>query len=355
MRVYGLDFTSSPKKGKPLTLAICTLDGDSLCVEAFYELGGKATSPLEEYGAWLRGEGRWKGEHTWVAGLDFPFGMPLAAVCRFGWGRDTVETSWEGYIRQVYKMHGSSVSFAAAIKEWVYPNQVSEAGNPIKVQFKRLTDQVAHSHSPMKVSDNPYPGAMFYQGCRALLKAGIRVPPLRNSGCQDKIAVEAYPRLVAQRFFPAQHAFAELVATKKAAVEERKATPKEDAETRKALRARITELSAKAKLSLRYKEAGNDPIAAGNRSLILEGLAESDNPFGIRLSFSDPAQREACVRDRKADRLDSVLCAVQAAWAYGLRGSGFGVPTFDENGLLVRQVALEGWIVDPALLGELGH
>jgi hypothetical protein len=353
MRVYGLDFTSSPKKGKPLTLAICTLDGSSLCVEDLCELGDKVTPPFADYGAWVKGEGRWKGEHTWVAGIDFPFGMPLAAVCRFGWGKDSAETSWEGYVRQLYKQHDSFSKFVTAIEEWDYPNEVSEAGNRIKVQFKRLTDQVAHAQSPMKVSDNPYPGAMFYQGCRALLESGINVPPLRNSRCHDKIVVEAYPRLVVQRFLPAQPAFAELVASKKAVAEEISATPKDEEDTRKALKARLDELSAKAKLSLRYKEAGKDPIVAGNRGLILEGLAKDDNPYGIRLSFSDPAQWKECFRDQKADRLDSVLCAVQAAWAYGLRGSSLGVPALDKNGLLVRQVALEGWIVDPALLGGL--
>ncbi len=233
MRVYGLDFTSSPKAGKSLTLAICELDGDCLYIEGLRELGDKGIHPLEDYGAWLRGEGRWKGEDAWVAGIEliFRFGLPLAAVCRFGWGRDSIETSWEGYVRQLYEWHGSFANFDAAIKEWVYPNEVSDAGNPIKVQFKRLTDQVAHSQSPMKVSDNPHPGAMFYRGCKALLEAGIRVPPLRNCGCLAKIAVEAYPRLVAQRFFPSQPAFAELVTRRKVVVEQRKRTPKEEAST----------------------------------------------------------------------------------------------------------------------------
>jgi hypothetical protein len=355
MIVYGLDFTSSPTKSKPLTLAKCTLDGTSLCVKEFCQLGDGGSAPLADYRAWLTGEGRWKDEKTWIAGIDFPFGMPLAAVCRFGWGKDSPETSWEDYVRLLFKQHGSFADFVAFIEGWVYPNEVSEAGNPIKVQFKRLTDQVAHSHSPMKVSDNPFPGAMFYRGCKALLESGIWVPPLRNSGHREKIAVEAYPRLVAQRFFPAQPAFAQLIASKKSTLEERKATPKEDAATRKALEAKITELSARAKLSLRYKEAGNEPIAADNRRLILDGLTKRGNPYGVRLSFSDDAQRERCVRDQKADCLDSVLCAVQAAWAYGLRDSGFGIPALDEKGLLVRQVALEGWIVDPALLNVLSR
>ena len=48
------------------------------------------------------------------------------------------------------------------------------------------------------------------------------------------------------------------------------------------------------------------------------------------------------VRDPAADALDSVLCAVQAAWAYSRREEDWGIPPeCDPN---------EGWILDPALL-----
>jgi hypothetical protein len=46
--------------------------------------------------------------------------------------------------------------------------------------------------------------------------------------------------------------------------------------------------------------------------------------------------------DPSADALDSLLCAVQASWAFGKRDDGWGVPPeCDPN---------EGWILDPALL-----
>jgi hypothetical protein len=58
-----------------------------------------------------------------------------------------------------------------------------------------------------------------------------------------------------------------------------------------------------------------------------------DSPWGEEFA-SDPS----------ADALDSLLCAVQAAWAYREREEGYGVPQeCDPN---------EGWIVDPALLAE---
>jgi hypothetical protein len=51
------------------------------------------------------------------------------------------------------------------------------------------------------------------------------------------------------------------------------------------------------------------------------------------------AQREAVVDDASGDRLDAVLCLLQAAWALNQHQQGhprYGLPAFDP---------LEGWIV----------
>jgi predicted RNase H-like nuclease len=58
----------------------------------------------------------------------------------------------------------------------------------------------------------------------------------------------------------------------------------------------------------------------------------------------DEGWRERFVREPAADTLDSLLCAVQAAWAYTRRETDYGIP--DECD------PLEGWILDPALLRE---
>ena len=44
-----------------------------------------------------------------------------------------------------------------------------------------------------------------------------------------------------------------------------------------------------------------------------------------------------CVEDPTGDRLDAVLCLVQAAWAWQRRDSGFGLPDGIDP--------VEGWIV----------
>ena len=58
----------------------------------------------------------------------------------------------------------------------------------------------------------------------------------------------------------------------------------------------------------------------------------------------DALWREEFVSDPSADALDSLLCAVQAAWAYEKRYEGYGVPPECDPD--------EGLILDPALLAE---
>jgi hypothetical protein len=359
MRVYGLDFTSSPQKDKPLTLAICYLENHQLLVENFHEFGSDGTKPLECYANWLEGQGeKWQSDKTWVAGLDFPFGMPVAAIARFGWGNLSDVTNWERYVRRLFSNHKSLTAFKADIKEWSYPNEMSETGNPIKIQPKRLTDQIARSQSPIKVTDNPYPGAMFYQGCKALLDSEVYIPRLRDKATDAeyrKIVVEAYPRLVAQKFIPINPDFSELVAKKTDLITEKKRTDKAEAETKKNLTKEIKTLSARAKIALRYKEAGTNEVVQGNRKKIIDELEKPDNPYQVRLSFKTEKQKTDCINDPKADLLDSVLCAVQAAWSYGMRENGFGIPRFEQHDLIRQQVALEGWIVDPAMMNVLGE
>jgi hypothetical protein len=55
---------------------------------------------------------------------------------------------------------------------------------------------------------------------------------------------------------------------------------------------------------------------------------------------------DCCIADGKGDLLDSIFCAVQAAWAYK---NGFGATNFTVAALQ-KTVALEGWIADPLML-----
>lgn len=64
MRIYGIDFTSRPRRGKPITCLHGQLDGDRL-------IAGQLAcwSDFEPFEAFLNHPG------PWIAGLDFPFGQ----------------------------------------------------------------------------------------------------------------------------------------------------------------------------------------------------------------------------------------------------------------------------------------
>ncbi len=85
------------------------------------------------------------------------------------------------------------------------------------------------------------------------------------------------------------------------------------------------------------------PEQQAAREELLEGLGSGAMraAYGLVVEM-DGVWREDLARDRSADTLDSVLCAVQAAWAYTKRDEGWGVPA--------RCDREEGWVVDPTLL-----
>ena len=65
LRIIGIDFTSAPSPRKPLTVAMCRLEGRRLHVDALCEV-----QSLDCFANILATPG------PWVAGMDFPFGLP---------------------------------------------------------------------------------------------------------------------------------------------------------------------------------------------------------------------------------------------------------------------------------------
>jgi hypothetical protein len=156
---------------------------------------------------------------------------------------------------------------------------------------------------------NPAVGRMFFEGSKRLLASDVSILPVRINDSR-KIVIEAYPRLVADKFSP----------------------------------------------GCKYKDGKNLDDC---RDSILHWLSMK-NPYGIRLEFPRTSYRDRCVTDHSGDAIDSVLCAVQAAWSWCVeaeeaamgvqrRSHRFGIPTFNLP-CLHTQVGLEGWIVDPMLL-----
>jgi hypothetical protein len=140
---------------------------------------------------------------------------------------------------------------------------------------------------------------MFFQGSWRLADAGLCVAPCRLNG-DDRIAVEAYPALVARRCIQ---------------------RPSYKSDTKR-------------------KQTANH---AEQRRTIVEGLRGTRvrDTYGFAVAASDQFW-DQCITDPGADRLDAVMCCVQAAWAHSQRGNGYGIPSDADP--------LEGWIVDPSMV-----
>jgi len=275
VRIYGLDFTSAPGRRKPLIALGCTLERDSLRVED--------SETLTDFGGF---EDFLQRRGPWVCGMDFPFGQPRSLVSALGW-----PGSWEGYVGEIARL--SKEDFEGAIR-------ADMALRPPGSKWRyRLADRRSGSSSAMMLFRVPV-GKMFYQGAPRLLASGVRVEPCRRNG-DERVAVEAYPAVVARRFL-------DRAAYKRDGVPD---TPE--------------------------RRSARETLLAGLESAALREV------YGFTVEM-DGSLREEFDRDPSADALDSLLCAVQAAWAYSRRDEDYGVPPACDPD--------EGWILDPALLTE---
>lgn len=172
MNIVGVDFTSSPRKAKPITIAHGYSDGAALHIERL-----SSHSAWESYEAWLAQPGQW------VGAFDFPFGLSRELVEHLGWPQ-----AWEGLVR-----HCASLSRAQL-------RDIFKAfcdSRPVGGKFAhRVTDGPAGSSPSMKWV-NPPVAYMFHEGTRRLLNAGVTVYGL-HAGDPQRIALEGYPGLVAR-------------------------------------------------------------------------------------------------------------------------------------------------------------
>jgi hypothetical protein len=275
VRIYGLDFTSAPGRRKPLIVLCCALEGDSLRVED--------SETLTDFGGF---EDFLQRRGPWVCGMDFPFGQPRSLVAALGWPE-----SWEAYVGEV-----------GALPKEAFEDKIRADMDKRPAGRKwryRLADRRSGSSSAMMLFRVPV-GKMFYQGAPRLLASGVRVEPCRRNG-DERVAVEAYPAVVARRFLGR-------TAYKRDGVPD---TPE--------------------------RRFARETLLAGLESAVLREV------YGFAVEM-DARWRDEFVQDPSADALDSLLCAVQAAWAYEKRDEGYGIPTECDLD--------EGWILDPALLDQ---
>ena len=291
MRIVGVDFSSAPRARKPITLAVGRFTegtaGDAghdlLHVEAHERLPS-----LEAFEQWLRVSG------PWVAGCDFPFGLPRPFLLAQDWGvladPAAPQPSWAAITAEVAGLSRSEL--VERCRAWTLPR-------PVGSKFAhRVTDGPSGSSPSMKWV-NPPVVLMLHAGAPRLLAAGVTIPGLVD-GDPSRVALEAYPGMLARQLV--------------------------------------------GRVSYKTDDLRKDDDRRRRAREAIVGALES-GCMGIRVSFA-PGLREPCVADATADTLDAVLCAVQAAWGWRRRGENYGLP-----GDMDR---LEGWTVG-ALPGAAGR
>ena len=238
----------------------------------------EAFDSLDAWGERLRSPG------PWVGGFDLPFGLPRELVETLGW-----PTDWARCMS-----HYASLSREQVRNTFAAFCDARPAGSKFA---HRATDGPAGSSPSMKWV-NPPVAFMLHAGVPRLLMAGVHFPRL-HAGDPLRVALEAYPGLLARQVLGTT-------------------SYKSDDKARQTadrLIARRTLVEA--------LEAGQVPLLAA---------------AGLRLKLRH-AQRDDLAADASGDRLDAVLCLLQAAWAHNrhqLGDADYGLPPCDP---------VEGWIV----------
>jgi hypothetical protein len=228
-------------------------------------------STLDAFAAWLA------TPSPWLGAFDFPFGLPRAFVEANGLG-----ASCEEVLRNVHARCPTRMQWRSFIDTW---RNTQPAGQRL---LHRRTDTALpglSSTSPLQTRYVPV-GFMYYEGVALLLDAGVTLPQM-HTGDPARVAVEGYPGLLAH----------ELIGRR----------------------------------SYKNKDEPERLIA---RKEMLDALEQGRTRLGLRLRLTH-AQRDHVIDDASGDRLDAVLCLMQAAWAS--TRAGHGLPKSIDP--------IEGWIV----------
>ena len=214
----------------------------------------------------------------WLGAFDFPFGLPRAFVEANALGKTCEEV-----IGNVRARCPTRMQWRSFIDTW---GNTQPAGQRL---LHRRTDtalQGLSSTSPLQTRYVPV-GFMYYEGVARLLDAGVTLPQM-HAGDPARVAVEGYPGLLAH----------ELIGRR----------------------------------SYKNKDEPDRLIA---RKEMMDALEQGRSTrLGLRLRLTH-AQRDHVIDDASGDRLDAVLCLMQAAWAR--TRAGYGLPE--------RVDPIEGWIV----------
>ncbi|MBY0438081.1 MAG: DUF429 domain-containing protein [Burkholderiales bacterium] len=171
-RLLGIDFTSAPRRAKPITVARARLSGGAAGSPVVQV---EAVDALETFAAF---EALLAEPGPWIGGFDFPLGLPRTAVDELGWPSD-----WRGLVLACAAM--PRAAFRACLDAHRQARVVGDR------YAHRAVDRPAASHSPLKLV-NPPVALMFLEGAARLARAGVTVAG-HVEGDPERVAVEAYP------------------------------------------------------------------------------------------------------------------------------------------------------------------
>ncbi len=253
--LIGIDFSSAPTRRKPITAAFGRRRGQVLQLDRL-----EALPSLAEFEALLARPG------PWLAGCDFPFGLPRELVETLDWPR----ADWASLIRHYASLDRATIraQFAAFC-----------AARPAGAKFAHRASDAPAGASPSMKWVNPPVAYMLHAGAPRLLAAGVSLPGLQ-AGDPARVALEAYPGLLARELLG------------------RRSYKSDDA-------------------------AKQDEARLIARKDLVDALEQGRSRLGMRFKLSH-AQREALVDDARGDLLDAVLCLLQAGWA--AEQPGYGLP-----------------------------
>lgn len=269
--LLGCDFSSAPSARKPIVVALGAVRGARVTLSKLLPF-----ATLDDWGQWLH------DTPAWIGGFDLPFGLPRELVEHLDW-----PLAWQACMAHYAGLERAQIRdlFAAFCD-----------ARPVGGKFAhRRTDLPAGSSPSMKWV-NPPVAFMLHAGVPRLLAAGAALPGLHAVPGAARIALEAYPGLLAR----------ELIG--------RRSYKSDDV-------------------------ARQDTERWVARADLLSALERGATRLELRLSLTH-AQRDQLLADARGDALDAVLCLVQAAWASRQRddaGPGYGLPADLDP--------LEGWIV----------
>jgi hypothetical protein len=265
--LFGVDFSSSPTKRKPIVAAcgrLGRLNGrTAVCYESLLTMPS-----LTNFSNWLMQPG------PWLAGFDLPFALPYEFLSdlKVRWPCG----DWEAHIRHIA---------ALSRPQMVNTFKAFCDARPVGKKFAHRAADLVTGSSPSMKWVNPPVAYMLHAGAPRVLDAGLYVPGLQlppKNLSTARIALEAYPGYFA-RGVVGRHSY------------------KSD-DVKK-----------------------QDAARKANRVALVQAMEDGRNSLSLAGKFS-AVVKSLCIDDASGDSLDACICLLQAAWGWQRRDDFYGLP-----------------------------